>query len=116
MIAGMMKPRTAQEPVEFRPTPQKLIASIRRLAADSAKVSFGRHALERMDERGITTLDILRVLRAGDIEGKIEAGQNLGEWKCKVVERRKRARAIGVATLVVRESRLFIKTAEWEDQ
>ena len=68
-----------------------------------------------MDERGITTLDVLRVLRTGDIVGKIEAGKNLGEWKCKVVERRKRAREIGVATVVINATRLMIKTVEWED-
>ncbi|WP_066809799.1 DUF4258 domain-containing protein [Frigidibacter mobilis] len=112
----MMKQRHAQAPVEFRPTPQRLLASIRRLAARSENVSFGEHALDRMEERGITNLDVLRVLRAGEISGKIEAGKNLGEWKCKIVEWRKGARAIGVATVVVRESRLFIKTVEWEDQ
>ena len=111
-----MKQRLASAPVEFRPTPQKLLAIIRRLANDSANVAIGYHALDRMEERGITTLDILRVLRAGDVIGKIEAGKNLGEWKCKVVERRKRARDIGVATVVMKDSRLFIKTVEWEDK
>jgi len=112
----MMKQRHAQEPFEFRPNPQKLLASIRKLAASSDNVSFGKHALDRMDERGITTLDALRVLRTGEIEGRIEAGQGLGEWKCKVVERRPRARAMGVATVVKQENRIFVKTVEWEDR
>ena len=76
---------------------------------------MGYHALDRMEERGITTLDVLRVLQAGEIVGKVEAGKNLGEWKCKVVERRKRARAIGVATVVIKASKLLVKTVEWED-
>ena len=68
-----------------------------------------------MEERGIDTLDVLRVLRTGDIVGDIEAGKFEGEWKCKVVERRKRAREIGVATIIIRQDRLFVKTVEWED-
>ncbi|MCA3487208.1 MAG: DUF4258 domain-containing protein [Rhodobacter sp.] len=112
----MMKPRHVPSRVEFRPSPQKLLASVRTLAATSGNVSFGKHALDRMEERNITTLDVLRVLRSGEIEGKIEAGQGLGEWKCKIVERRPRARAIGVATIVKKENRLFIKTVEWEDR
>ena len=110
-----MSQRHAPVTAEFRPTPRTLLATIRRLATDSANVSIGYHALDRMDERGITTLDILRVLRVGDIVGKIEPGKNLGEWKCKVVERRKHAREIGVATVVISASRLLIKTVEWED-
>ena len=76
---------------------------------------FFSHATDRMDERGITTLDVLRVLRVGDIVGEIEAGKGTGEWKCKIVERRRRAREIGVATVVMWESKLLIKTVEWED-
>lgn len=110
-----MSQRQAPAPAEFRPTPQKLLATIRGLAADSANVAMGYHALDRMEERGITTLDVLRVLQAGEIVGKVEAGKNLGEWKCKVVERRKRARAIGVATVVIKASKLLVKTVEWED-
>ena len=107
--------RHAQPLAEFRPTHQKLLATIRILAANSENVAFGDHALDRMDERGITTLDVLRVLRTGEIVGSIEAGRALGEWKCKVVERRKRAREIGVATVVMKQRKLFIKTVEWED-
>ena len=111
----MMKPNAKPIIAEFRPNPQKLLATIKRLAANSENVAFGSHSLDRMDERGITTLDVLRALRAGEIVGKIEAGKGLGEWKCKIIERRKRAREIGVATIVLKESKLFIKTVEWED-
>lgn len=89
---------------------------IRKIVQDTRKVHFSEHAMDRMDERGITTLDVLRVLRLGDIVGEITPGKKPGEWKCKVVEKRKKARDIGVATIVVCESKLFIKTAEWEDK
>lgn len=88
---------------------------IRRLAADADNVIPSEHALDRMDQRGITMLDAIRVLQRGSIVGSIVAGANLGEWKCKVVERRRKARAIGVVTIVIKESMLLVKTVEWED-
>lgn len=84
-------------------------------ASDSGNVKFGMHALERMEERGITTLDALRVLRQGDIKGGIEAGINTGEWKCKIVRQIRGSREVGVVTVVMSSGRLFVKTVEWED-
>lgn len=100
---------------QFRPRPDQLRETIRSIAADSRNVAFGAHALERMEEREITTLDALRVLRIGEIVGDIEPGKNAGEWKCKVVAGRRGSREIGVATVVLSRGRLFIKTVEWED-
>lgn len=68
-----------------------------------------------MDERGITDLDALRVLRTGEISGPIEPGKYVGEWKCKVVGVVKGRREVGVATLLIRNRKLRIKTVEWED-
>ncbi|MFT4056728.1 MAG: DUF4258 domain-containing protein [Novosphingobium sp.] len=100
---------------QFRPKPTQLLEAIRRAASDSANVRFGNHALDRMEERGITTLDALRVLRAGDIKGSIEPGMNAGEWKCKIAKLMKGSREIGVVTLAMSNGRLFVKTVEWED-
>ena len=101
--------------VQFRPQPSLLLDMVRGAAADSANVKFGNHALDRMEERGITTLDALRVLRAGDIKGTVEPGKNTGEWKCKIAKTMKGSREIGVVTLVLSANRLFVKTVEWED-
>ena len=101
--------------VPFRPRPQSLLATVRRLASDSRNVYFSNHAWDQMDARGITELDVFRVLRAGEIVGEIDPGRSVGEWRCKIVEHRKGAREIGVATVVIKENKLFIKTAEWED-
>ena len=57
----------------------------------------------------------VEVLRKGDVKGDIEAGKNPGEWKVKVVKQIKGRREIGVIVLIMRQSRLFIKTVEWED-
>jgi hypothetical protein len=83
---------------------------------DSDNVSFGLHAMDRMVERDITTLDALRVLRHGEIVGEIEPGRTTGEWKCKMVARRRGSRDMGVVSVVLRTGRLFVKTVEWEDQ
>ena len=56
---------------------------IRRLATE-ANVGYSLRAFERSDERDIDLLDALAVLRQGEIEGEIVAGNSLGEWKCKV--------------------------------
>lgn len=113
MIGNMTK--TPIKVAMFKPRPHSLIVQIRHAAGDSNNVAFSEHALDRMEERDLTTMDALRVLRSGDIVGNIEMGRGAGEWKCKVVARRKGSREIGVATVVLRSGRLFVKTVEWED-
>lgn len=116
MIVVIMQYRQRSKVAMFKPRAHQLLATIKKLAAKSDNVSFSEHCYERMEERGITTLDALRVLRNGEIEGEIEPGNGSGEWKCKIVERRRGSRDIGVATLVMKERRLFVKTVEWEDR
>lgn len=111
----MSEPKRAGEVAETAPTPAELLTRIKQLAKDSINVAFSDHAEERMDERGITDLDALRVLRTGEIVGPIEPGRNKGEWKCKVTAPIKGRREVGVATLLIRNRRLRIKTVEWED-
>jgi superfamily I DNA and/or RNA helicase len=111
----MSEPARERIVVQFRPFPAQLLLQVQEIAADSSKVMFGDHSLDRMEERGITTLDVLRVLRAGDIKGSIDAGKNIGEWRCKIVKQMKGTREIGVVTIVKNADRLFIKTVEWED-
>jgi hypothetical protein len=100
---------------EFRPRIDQMEATIRAAAADTRNVMFGEHALDRMEERGITTLDALRVLRTGSVVGQPVPGQKVGEWKCKITQVIKGAREVGVVTIVMHNHRLFIKTVEWED-
>jgi hypothetical protein len=111
----MSEPARERIVVQFRPLPSQLLLMVRRISVDSGNVMFGNHALDRMEERGITTLDALRVLRNGDIKGSIEAGKNIGEWRCKIVKQMKGTREIGVVTIVMSAGRLFVKTVEWED-
>jgi hypothetical protein len=111
----MKEPSRRYSVLEFALKPSQVLTMVHSISQDSSNVSFGNHALDRMDERGITTLDTLRVLRQGELRGKVEAGLNKGEWKCKVVKKMKGMREIGVVTIVMSAGRLFIKTVEWED-
>lgn len=101
--------------VQMRPNPRDMHETIRRIAGADRKVYLSNHAKERMESRSITRLDVIRVLTRGHIEGSIVPGDNLGEWKCKVVANVKGSRDIGVATLVIGADKILVKTVEWED-
>jgi hypothetical protein len=64
---------------QLKPRARDLVVTIRKAAMDSFNVSFNEHALDRMEERDITTMDVLRVLRTGDIDEDIQAGRTSGE-------------------------------------
>lgn len=100
--------------IELRLTRENLEKRIHELAS-AGEASFSEHAYDRMDERGISDIQVERALRTGHISGEIVPGSRPGEWKCKVVERMKGMRDIGVVTIVIHNARLFIKTVEWED-
>jgi hypothetical protein len=95
--------------------PEAALECIRMLAETSDAITFGLHALERMDERDISDIDVLRVLRRGRIKGSIRAGRRDGEWIVKIVDRIRGSREAGVVTAVIGVSKLFIITVEWED-
>ena len=111
----MKQPSSSSRVLAFRPNPARLAKEIRETAAKSENVSFGKHARERMEERGITDREAIRVLRTGELRGDIGTGTKRGEWKCKFVAPIKGSREIGVITIVLVNSRLFVKTVEWED-
>jgi hypothetical protein len=97
------------------PRPERLTHIIRFLAEDSDRVILSDHARERMDERDIVDVDVFRVLRKGSLKGAIEPGKRPREWRCKMVDRIRGAREVGVVTVVIQEERLFVVTVEWED-
>lgn len=111
----MIEPKGAGQVRNLALRPDEVLDRIKHLAKDSKNVGFSDHAEERMDERGITDLDVFRVLRSGDISGPIVAGKFEGEWKCKIVAPVKGRREVGVVTLLIRNKKLRIKTVEWED-
>lgn len=111
----MKEPTLARAVLMFRPNPADVAKLVRKTAADSQNVSFGKHARERLEKRGITDREAIKVLRIGELRGDIEPGTQRGEWKCKFVAPIKGSREIGVVTIVLANGRLFVKTVEWED-
>jgi len=103
------------EPLPFKPPRAHLEKRIRELAKDDERIIWGDHAFDRSDERDITIRDALFVLQTGYIDGKIEAGKFLGEWKCKMTKSMKGRREIGVVVIVIKDKEIFVKTVEWED-
>ncbi|MDE2486136.1 MAG: DUF4258 domain-containing protein [Alphaproteobacteria bacterium] len=92
-----------------------MMAKIRELAADSAKVFFSPHAQEQMAKRGITDAEVIRGLKLGEISGLPWHEPEIGGRACKVVFRPRGSRAIGVVTVVLEIEELVLKTVEWED-
>lgn len=87
---------------------------IQERALDADNIVWSVHALERMDERGIYDIDVLRILRKGFVDDDPEQ-TDLGEWKCKVTLNIKRGRTAGVVTIIMSRGELYVKTVEWED-
>lgn len=103
-----------QRVIELRLTRERIEQRVHELAAQG-EVAFSGHALDRMEERDISDIQVIRVLKRGDLRGEVEAGTGKGEWKCKIVDTGRGAREIGVVTLLIKNRRLFVKTVEWED-
>jgi hypothetical protein len=99
----------------MRPKLADIHAAIRSLAEEDRRVYLSFHAKERMEQRSITRVDVVRVLRRGHIDGPVVPGEYPGEWKCKVVANVRGSRDIGVVTLVIGGDKLLVKTVEWED-
>ena len=98
----------------YRLTPGRAEKLIRQISQESVNVIFGDHARARMLDREITDIDVFRVLRTGGIVGAPEPAER-GEWKCKMVQRARGGRDIGVVAIILRDKKLFIKIVEWED-
>ena len=100
--------------IAIRLRDEEIVRRIHDLAEQGA-VAWSDHAYDQMEVRGITDVMALRALQRGEPKGEIVPGKKPGEWKAKVVERMKGAREIGVVTILIRNSRLFVMTVEWED-
>jgi Domain of unknown function (DUF4258) len=89
-------------------------SKIRSISFESEDVIFTNHALERIEQRGISIPDVLEILRGGYVDDP-PSEDFAGDWKCKVTSRL-RGRTAGVVTVIVDSKRqLVIVTVEWED-
>lgn len=87
---------------------------IHEIARVTEHVIFSTHARERMREREIFDVDVLRVLREGFVDEAPELTER-NEWRCKVILKIRGSRTAGVVTIILHNARLFVKTVEWED-
>src|SRR5262245_54721386 len=94
---------------QFRLTKNLARTKIRSLAQDSANLIWGNHARSRMSERGITDVDVLRILRTGHIDEEPRRTEN-GEWQCKVTKYIRGGRDAGAVVIILHGNKLFLKT------
>ena len=109
-----MTEKRAPKVLQFRLRPEKAEQIIRETALDTSKVILGDHTRERIEERGISDIEIYRLLQTGHVfEDPVRTEQN--EWKCKVIKKLKGTRDAGAVTIILHDGMLFVKTIEWED-
>lgn len=100
----------------FSPDRAAFQTRVRDLAAESCNVlQKSGHARDRQEERGIYDWMLFDVLRTGFLEGPIVAGENPGEWKFEMTKRVKGKREVGVVSVLMRETKIFVVTAMWKD-
>lgn len=87
---------------------------VRLRAKESANVIFTFHAEDRMDERGISRLDIERVLLEGT--GSSLVRNEKDEWQITMKKKTKGSREIGAVTVILsNEDKIIVKTVMWID-
>lgn len=73
-------------PFRAPPPHQEALAQVRRRAEHSRNIAWTEHALDRMDEREITSRQALRTIRGGDIADRI-VPDGEDEWKVTLKKR-----------------------------
>ncbi len=89
-----------------------VVKTLRRLAADSKNILITRHALERMQERGISRTEVNRCLREGSQQGEAMATAR-GDWQVELLHTVAGRRLVVQAVLAVEESSLVIVVTTW---
>jgi Domain of unknown function (DUF4258) len=98
----------------FRLTCSVAEKRIHETASITERIIWGEHALKRMDERGITDVQVLEILRTGMVVDQ-PAKTERDEWQCKIIKELRGKRKAGVVVIILHKGRLFLKTVEWED-
>jgi len=88
--------------------PKEALAQVRRRAEHSRNIAWTEHALDRMDEREVTSRQALRTMREGDIAGRIVPDGD-GEWKV-AVKRRDAGRTVHVVMALSGDEDLTVIT------
>lgn len=62
-------------------TEDELIELVRELVTEGGRVTFRKHALERMEQRDVTTAQVLQVLRRGELIAGPKWSETNGNWE-----------------------------------
>lgn len=62
-------------------TADQLVDLVRELIGAGARVRYSRHAVERMQVRGVTDLQALRVLQRGEVTAGPQWDRDRGNWR-----------------------------------
>ena len=111
----MPEQRSSESEKGNLPRPRALLQLIQFIASESSQVILTQHAMDRMDERDITTKMIFDVLRKGTLCGGVEEAKAKGDFKAKLTYQVPNRRHVGVVTVVKQSEKLIIVTVEWED-
>ena len=88
---------------------------IRARVLDSKNVVITEHAEERLEERGMTTLDLFLILKTGYVI-KQPVTNTRGDWEVIVEKRLRGLRDAGVVTIILTHgAKLIVKTVQWMD-
>jgi hypothetical protein len=101
---------------QLKPTAGSAQKLVRSLAADSSKIRWTQHVVERMAERGIDSTDVLNILTKGDVDDAPDATEKEGEFTLKITKKLSSGRVAGVVLVLIPKSKkIRLLTAEWED-
>jgi hypothetical protein len=91
-------------------------AEIQRIAnEDTICVEYLDHSLERMTQRGITTSQVLKVLKGGEQIGDVLwCTEKEDGWRCKLKRICAGSQITVVAKLVERENSICLVVTTWE--
>lgn len=84
-------------------------------AAAGGDVWIDDRVLAELDQKQISDIEIVRVLKAGVVEGEAKPGDGEGAWICEIVEldRHRRQRELVSVTVELRSGELWILKIRW---
>ncbi len=103
------------QPIPLRLSPGAATRAINLKARDSGNVILTHHALQRMEQRGITFAEVLTILRKGSVTTN-PSRLTGNDWEALIEWRMPGGRDAAVATVVRTGDRLVVKTVMWKDR
>lgn len=87
---------------------------INQRALDTGRVILTFHAQERMEERGIISDEVYRILRCGSVYAAPIRNEE-GDWQVEIEKRMPGGRDVAIVTVVPVNDGLIVRTVMWRD-